>query len=131
MPLEMAQTRRKAISMTSLIDVIFLLLLFFMLSSTFTQFSEIQLFGTQAGTQSRSNPSENAPIFLQLTQFALQLNGQEFDLSRLPAGITSLRGLDVQTVLISAKSDTVTAQRLVDTLVVLATLTDLDVIVLE
>ncbi|WP_044045096.1 biopolymer transporter ExbD [Octadecabacter antarcticus] len=117
--------------MTSLIDVIFLLLLFFMLSSTFTQFSEIQLFGAQAGSKSRKNQSEDVPIFLQLTQDALRLNGQEFNLSRLPAGITSLRGLDVQTVLVSATSDTVTAQRLVDTLVVLATLTDLNVIVLE
>jgi biopolymer transport protein ExbD len=131
MPLRTAQTRRKAISMTSLIDVTFLLLLFFMLSSAFTQFSEIQLFGAQAGTQSRENQPENAPIFLQLMQDTMRLNGQEFDLSRVPDGITSLRGLDVQTVLISATSDTVTAQRLVDTLVVLATLTDLDVVVLE
>lgn len=117
--------------MTSLIDVIFLLLLFFMLSSTFTQFSEIQLFGAKAGSKSRKNQLEDAPLFLQLRQDTLRLNGQEFDLSRLPAGITSLRGLDVQTVLISATSDTVTAQRLVDTLVVLAKLTDLHVIVLE
>lgn len=117
--------------MTSLIDVIFLLLLFFMLSSTFTRFSEIQLLGASAGTQSAATPSENAPIFLQLAPDDVRLNAQEFNLSRVPDGIASLRGLDEQTVLISAKSDSVTAQRLVDVLVVLATVPDLDVVVLE
>jgi biopolymer transport protein ExbD len=48
MRLDGAIPRRRAISLTSLIDVIFLLLLFFMLSSTFTRFSEIEVTGGAA-----------------------------------------------------------------------------------
>ncbi|EET47840.1 biopolymer transport protein ExbD/TolR [Thalassobium sp. R2A62] len=117
--------------MTSLIDVIFLLLLFFMLSSTFTRFSEIQLFGASAGTQSTAAQSENTPIFLQLAPEDVRLNGQGFDLSRVPDGVAALRGLDEQMVLISATSDDVTAQRLVDVLMILATVPNLNVVVLE
>ena len=42
--------RRRRLSMTSLIDVIFLLLLFFMLTSTFTRFSEVELTAAGSGT---------------------------------------------------------------------------------
>ncbi len=41
--------RRRPISVTSLIDVIFLLLLFFMLSSTFAKFAEVEITGGRAG----------------------------------------------------------------------------------
>jgi biopolymer transport protein ExbD len=131
MPLSASRPRRKALSMTSLIDVIFLLLLFFMLSSTFTRFSEIQLFGASTGTQSTATQSENTPIFLQLAPEDVRLNGQGFDLSRVPDGVAALRGLDEQMVLISATSDDVTAQRLVDVLMILATVPNLNVVVLE
>lgn len=43
-----ALRRRKPLSMTSLIDVIFLLLLFFMLSSTFTRFARVEVSGGPA-----------------------------------------------------------------------------------
>ncbi len=115
--------------MTSLIDVIFLLLLFFMLSSTFSQFSEIQLFAANAGTSGSATP--NAPLFVRLSEDAVQLNGQEFDLTTLNDGITALRNSETQTVVIAPQKDTATAQRLVDTLVVLAKLPDLNIVVLE
>ena len=41
--------RRRKLSMTSLIDVIFLLLLFFMLTSTFTRFAELDLAAASGG----------------------------------------------------------------------------------
>lgn len=41
--------RRRPISVTSLIDVIFLLLLFFMLTSTFARFAEVEITGGRAG----------------------------------------------------------------------------------
>ena len=47
--------RRRRLSMTSLIDVIFLLLLFFMLSSTFTRFAELEL--AAGGTGGSPMPS--------------------------------------------------------------------------
>ncbi|WP_458792717.1 ExbD/TolR family protein [Yoonia sp. MH D7] len=129
MAIRSAQSRRKGISMTSLIDVIFLLLLFFMLSSTFSQFSEIQLFAANAGTSGSATP--NAPLFVRLSEDAVQLNGQEFDLTTLNDGITALRNSETQTVVIAPQKDTATAQRLVDTLVVLAKLPDLNIVVLE
>src|SRR5690606_37876251 len=49
MRIERGVRRRRPLSLTSLIDVIFLLLLFFMLSSTFSRFSEIELQGGRAG----------------------------------------------------------------------------------
>ncbi len=44
-----AGRRRRPISVTSLIDVIFLLLLFFMLTSTFAKFAEVEITGGRAG----------------------------------------------------------------------------------
>ncbi|MDZ7824037.1 MAG: biopolymer transporter ExbD [Ahrensia sp.] len=41
--------RRRKLALTPLIDVIFLLLLFFMLSSTFSRFSEVSIGGGGAG----------------------------------------------------------------------------------
>jgi biopolymer transport protein ExbD len=52
-----APARRRAISLTPLIDVVFILLLFFMLSSTFTQWRQLDLAvpGTGAATPSTQN----------------------------------------------------------------------------
>ncbi|SOH93803.1 biopolymer transport protein ExbD [Monaibacterium marinum] len=116
--------------MTSLIDVIFLLLLFFMLSSTFSKFSEIPLFGAQAGTTAPASDS-TAPLFVRLFEDRLQLNGHEFDLTTLADGVNQMRGDGTQSVLIAPQRDQATAQRLVDALVVLSTVPDLSVIVLE
>lgn len=58
--------------MTSLIDVIFLLLLFFMLTSTFSKFLEVELSTSGAGTVAQN---DSPPMFLQLTPQDLRLNG--------------------------------------------------------
>lgn len=47
-----ALRRRRPLSLTSLIDVIFLLLLFFMLSSTFTRFARVEISGGPAAASS-------------------------------------------------------------------------------
>ena len=52
-----APRRRRAISLTALIDVVFILLLFFMLTSTFTHWKAIELEAPQASVQLNS-PSE-------------------------------------------------------------------------
>ncbi|EPX75450.1 Biopolymer transport protein ExbD/TolR [Salipiger mucosus DSM 16094] len=103
--------------MTSLIDVIFLLLLFFMLSSTFTRFSEVQL--SAAGTGGA--PGELRPVFLQLAADRLTLNGTSVPLENLPARLaerTEGTGDDPLPLLVALKGE-VTAQRLTDLLVVL------------
>jgi len=66
--------------MTSLIDVIFLLLLFFMLSSTFSKFAEVELSAASGGA---ALTSDIKPLFVQLDPDALRLNGEAMTLSAL------------------------------------------------
>ncbi len=101
--------------MTSLIDVIFLLLLFFMLSSTFSRFSEVEIAAAGGG----GTVADTSPFFLRLEAEKLSLNGQPQTLETLPAAFAA-RDTDVVTmsVLISLR-DGVNAQRLTDLLVVL------------
>ncbi|WP_367714863.1 biopolymer transporter ExbD [Nitratireductor sp. GISD-1A_MAKvit] len=56
-----AVRRRKPLSLTSLIDVIFLLLLFFMLSSTFTRFASVEISGGAGFRLRRRQASRRAP----------------------------------------------------------------------
>ena len=121
-----ARIRRRALSLTSLIDVIFLLLLFFMLTSTFTRFSEIQLSAAGSGAIALS---DRPPLFLRLGAEALTLNGEETALSSLGSIVADLT--DGPTTLLVSPADGVTSQRLVDLLVALGQSPDLTVTVLE
>lgn len=109
-------------SMTPLVDVIFLLLLFFMLSSTFSTFGEIELSHAAAGGTAPSEPSER--FFLQLGSDRLVLNGAPVTLDDL------VPELEAGQVLVSLDED-VTAQRLTDVLVRLRGRDGLSVLVLE
>jgi biopolymer transport protein ExbD len=128
MALRTAPLRRKALSMTSLIDVIFLLLLFFMLSSTFTRFAEIPLTGASAGLGGAT--SDTPPLFLRLDENSVELNGQGYTLGSVIKQIDTLTPPDGQQVLVAPR-DAVTSQRLVDLLVVLAARPNLSIVVLE
>lgn len=113
--------------MTSLIDVIFLLLLFFMLSSTFTRFAEVEL----ASAGASGGTAADKPVFVSLAAETLRLNGSDASLEGLPDVLGSLRSGDTPlTVLISAQAD-VTAQRLTDLLAALRIVPNLTVTVLE
>jgi biopolymer transport protein ExbD len=105
-----ARSRRRRLALTSLIDVIFLLLLFFMLTSTFSKFAEIEISSASAGGAAADSP----PLFLQLGADSLRLNGDAHDLSTLA---TSPAGQAPQgtTLLVSMDAD-VDAQRLTDLL---------------
>lgn len=50
--------KRKPLSLTSLIDVIFLLLLFFMLTSTFTRFAKVEISGGPASASTGGKPPD-------------------------------------------------------------------------
>ncbi|TYB86799.1 biopolymer transporter ExbD [Oceaniovalibus sp. ACAM 378] len=106
--------RRRALSMTSLIDVIFLLLLFFMLSSTFSKFAEVEL----AGVGTQGTGSTDQTLFLQVTPDALRLNAAPVEIEALSANLTEIRGQDDSRLLLSLSGD-VTSQRLTDVLVIL------------
>lgn len=102
--------RRRRISMTSLIDVIFLLLIFFMLTSTFSRFGEFEISAAASGTSAPERVD-----FLRLDRASLTLNGQITDLEHLHARLTR----DDPSPVLVGVSETVTAQRLVDVIMVL------------
>lgn len=131
MALRPAPVRRRALSMTSLIDVIFLLLLFFMLSSTFTRFAEIELAAAGAGGGGQEG-AQGRPVFLTLGPDSLRLNGTPQPLDKLKAASFAefAQGTTSIPVLVSLQGE-VTAQRLADLLVVLRQLPRLRVTVLE
>jgi biopolymer transport protein ExbD len=128
MALRSATLRRKQLSMTSLIDVIFLLLLFFMLSSTFTRFAEIPLTGAVAGQGASS--ADTPPLFMRLHENSVELNGQNYTLDNVMNQLDSNASPEGQQLLVAPRDD-VTSQRLVDLLVALSARPDLSVVVLE
>ena len=113
---------RRAVSMTPLIDVVFLLLLFFMLTSTFSKFGEIELHQASGGDAAQGAPSEK--FFVQLGGTRLVLNGAPATFDDLAAQMESGQ------VLVSLDEDA-SAQRLVDLLVRLRGRPELTVLVLE
>lgn len=121
------QTRRRRLSMTSLIDVIFLLLLFFMLSSTFSRFAEVDLATASAGA-SASNDVQKS--FLQLGETSLRVNGQDVEVAALQERFSEISPeAETQQVIVSLRDD-VTAQRLTDVLVILRGISRLSISVL-
>ncbi|ETX30373.1 biopolymer transporter ExbD [Roseivivax isoporae] len=102
--------------MTSLIDVIFLLLLFFMLTSTFSKFSEVEL---TAAARASAGSSDAPPLFLQLGAEDVRLNGRDVAFDTLPDTLGSEVDPDAAgpRVLLIALRDGVSAQRLTDLLV--------------
>ncbi|MFP4240307.1 biopolymer transporter ExbD [Rhodosalinus sp.] len=106
--------RRRRISMTSLVDVIFLLLLFFMLTSTFTRFAEVELTSGGGGTAT----AETRPLFLQVAPDRLSLNGAPVALEELAEALAADDATAPRPLLVALRGE-VTAQRLTDLLVVL------------
>ncbi len=102
--------------MTSLIDVIFLLLLFFMLSSTFSKFAEIEL---SAAGQSQGQSADHPPLFLRLQPETLSLNGQALDFDGLVPALAAETLPDSRRAVLVAMGDDVSSQRLTDLLVLL------------
>ena len=111
MALETRIKRRKRLSMTSLIDVIFLLLLFFMLTSSFTKFGEIEF-----ATASAGGSDQDIPIrFLKLERDRLLVDGAEVS----PDTVAALfDGKSRQVALISLGQNA-TSQQLIDLLTAL------------
>lgn len=120
-----APFRRRKLSLTSLIDVIFLLLLFFMLSSTFSQFSEVDLATSGAG---QGDVSVTRPIVVQLRADSLRVNAREVPLDRLAEALGPLIEGDAR-ALVSTGAE-VSAQRLTDLLLALRGIAGLSVQVL-
>jgi biopolymer transport protein ExbD len=125
MALEARDWRRRPVPLTPLIDVIFLLLLFFMLSSTFTRFGEVPLVNAGGGAT-----ADATPIFLQLRSEDVALNGTAMPMEAVFPALGALSPEDGATVLVTLSGE-VTSQRLVDLLTTLRGAPGLAVSVLE
>lgn len=105
-------SQRKKLSLTSLIDVIFLLLLFFMLSSTFSKYSELEInaarHGSGAATESRT-------YLVSIDDTQIRLNGQLESSDSLSAKLNQPNEENLKRVVITSSSNTST-QQLVDVL---------------
>lgn len=119
---------RSRLSMTSLIDVIFLLLLFFMLSSTFSRFGEVKL---ELGGSGVVAPAETLPmILLRVSADGLALNGKPVTLGDTSDALDRLRDGKPAHLVVSVAKDA-TAQGLVQILHQARGLTDLKVSVVR
>lgn len=115
-----AAFRRRVLSLTPLVDVIFLLLLFFMLSSTFSRYAEIELVTAMGGTGAQLTHAQ----FLQLGEARLRLAGREVTLEALADLLADKQ------VMVSLDAG-VTAQRLIDVMGGLRRVPNLSVTVLQ
>jgi biopolymer transport protein ExbD len=100
------QRRKSSIGLTPLIDVVFLLLIFFMLASTFLKFSAVSISGARSGGAS-ANLSEIALIQIRGTT-DIRINGKTVGLRGVLPQIDELIGKGVTRAVIQpAKSATV------------------------
>ncbi len=119
---------RRRLSMTSLIDVIFLLLLFFMLSSTFSRFGEVKL---ELGGSGTVAPAQQLPmILLRISADGLALNGKPVELQDTPDALGQLRDGKPAHLVVSVAEDA-TAEGLVQILHQTRSVTDLKVSVVR
>lgn len=109
MRIDAARHRRRPISVTSLIDVIFLLLLFFMLSSTFTKFAEVEIVGGRAGA---GGPGAVPDILLRLTGDTWTINGLAVDERSAVAELKRLQEAGARSAVLLVRGD-MTSQALV------------------
>lgn len=120
--------RQRRLTLTPLIDVIFLLLLFFMLSSTFTRFNEISL--TASGSGDGAEGFAGTTLFIRLTPQGATVNGAAVALADLTQTLEERRGTDPARAILSL-SDEVTSQDFIDIFARLKALPDLPVTVLK
>ncbi|SKA38727.1 outer membrane transport energization protein ExbD [Consotaella salsifontis] len=97
--------------MTSLIDVIFLLLLFFMLSSTFSRFAEIPLGAAGAGGSGGNVPD----IFATIAEDGVRINGEAAEPTVIAERLRALSEAGAKSATVLAREGA-TSQMLVDVL---------------
>ncbi|MEM1152411.1 MAG: biopolymer transporter ExbD [Pseudomonadota bacterium] len=104
------QKRRRAISLTPMIDVVFLLLVFFMLASRFGLDHYIPLTASSGGTAASEN---NQPRIVDILPDAIRLNGERIDEAELIRALEALTDTINDPIVIRAR-DEARLQRLVD-----------------
>ncbi|MBO0345606.1 ExbD/TolR family protein [Roseibium limicola] len=103
------RVKRKAVGLTSLIDVIFLLLLFFMLASSFTRYQSLPLAsGAQGGG------AEVRPAYFRIhTADKMDLNGRPLSREEMPARFADVAAAEGKLVAIWSGPEA-TVQNVVD-----------------
>lgn len=119
--------KRRSASITSLIDVIFLLLLFFMLASTFNRRAEIELVASAAEAGAAQ---EVEVIEVTVEPDALRVGGQTVAIDNLVSALSASIEDPSMIIAIDLAED-VTTQRLVDVLMTLRGLDGANVHVME
>lgn len=110
MRIDLPQPRARKLSMTSLIDVIFLLLLFFMLTSTFTKFAEVEV-ALPGG--SGGGASKGPDVILTVEDKLWRLNGGEVDPEQVVQMLEGLKEKGAKSLLLLPKGEDTDAQDLV------------------
>ncbi|MAS12641.1 MAG: biopolymer transporter ExbD [Nitratireductor sp.] len=106
-----AVRRRKPLSLTSLIDVIFLLLLFFMLTSTFTRFARVEISGGPASTSAGGKPPD---VLIRIDDPAgWRINGQALTEEAAIAELARLKDAGAETAILLVRGE-LTSQQLVE-----------------
>lgn len=101
---------RRAISLTPLIDVVFILLLFFMLSSTFIQWRQIDV---SAPTEASSDTKTQRILTLKSDQGLFSLDGLQYD-SQNEAAVKALVLEDVEAVYVIKVEPGLRTQSMID-----------------
>ncbi|MEM9734662.1 MAG: biopolymer transporter ExbD [Pseudomonadota bacterium] len=115
---------RRRLSLTSLIDVIFLLLLFFMLSSTFSKYNEFELSpGSAGGAQSAS---QRPSLLISLNGENWRINGEAADALNLGEKIRASITPESNHAVIVTRGET-SSQQLVSVLEILRSIEGLRV----
>jgi len=122
------RTSRGRLSLTSLIDVIFLLLLFFMLSSTFSKFGEVEL--TVSGGAASPDFDGTPVVFARLDADGVVINGHRSALADIAAAVDPFRR-DGHARLLLSVSQNADAQGFVEVVQVLSALPNTRFAVLE
>ncbi|RAH96563.1 biopolymer transporter ExbD [Acuticoccus sediminis] len=112
--MRMPARRRRRLPLTPLIDVIFLLLLFFMLSSTFLRFADVEV--ASAGAARSGAASTGSAALLKLAgDGGLVLNGQRVEDAALMDALEGLADDGTTRLVLTAETGS-TVQALVDLL---------------
>jgi biopolymer transport protein ExbD len=101
---------RRVISLTPLIDVVFILLLFFMLSSTFIQWRQIDV---SAPTEASSDTKTQRILTLKSDQGMFSLDGVHYD-SQNEAAVKALVLEDVEAVYVIKAEPALRTQSMID-----------------
>jgi biopolymer transport protein ExbD len=126
MALETSKRRRSRLSMTSLIDVIFLLLLFFMLTSTFSKYGDVEIVSSAPGAGGSSDVEQ---VFLSLKPSGILLNAEVVTLDSLKERLKKPH--DKERIVLVSLSNAIKSQELVDVLAVLRDVPGLQPMVLQ